>query len=821
MFLRDIRLGLRSLARDKPFSLTVTATIAICIAANAATFAIINSVLLRPLPVPEADRIVLMANRYPGAGVPDSFNSAVGDYYDRLRGVSALSEQAMFDTSGATVEIGGTPRRLDSMTATPSLFRLLQVPAALGRTFDEEEGEIGADDRVLLSYGLWQELYAGDPNVLGQDLRLSGEPHTIVGVMPRDFSFVDPDVRLWTPLAFQPEERNTHHNNNFFSIGRLAPGATPEQVRAQVDMINAANMDLMPEIKPLLIDAGFHTDVLPLRDMVIGNVAGTLYLLWGGAVFVLLIGALNIANLTLVRLTMRRKEVATRRALGAQGAQATRQLLVESVLTSLVGGALGIALAAGLLTALKSVGLEQLPRSAEIQIDSSVIAVGLGLAALVGLLTGLASLTQASSADLHQELRSGGRGGTTGRGVNRLRQSLVAAQIGFAFVLLLGAGLLSTSVRKLLEVDPGFRTEGVVTFSTRAPDAAYGTPESRALLARRALEAFRAVPGVAQAGVTTSIPFGNSRSDGVIFPEGYQRTPGESVISPRQMRVSPGYFETMEIELVKGRYFNATDEAGSLETIIVDEQLAERFWPDEDPIGKRMFQPQSTEDLLKTDENTSWLTVVGVVRSVRLNDLADTNQRVGAYYFPFEQRPQGFFTFAVRAAESGGAAALVPTLRDQMGRIDPELALFDVRLLTERAELTVSSKRTAMTLAVGFGAVALFLSAVGIYGLLAYHVTQRSREIGIRMALGSTAGNIIGLVVGEGLALAGAGLAAGVAGALALQRVIANEVYGVSALDPLVISAVASLLLAVVAAASALPARRAGRIDPVRAINQE
>jgi predicted permease len=376
--LRDIRYGARSLARDKAFTVTVIATLAVCIAANSTTFTIVNSVLLRPLPVPESKSILLMANRYPGAGVADSNHSAAGDYYDRLRDVSVFSEQAMFNMGGQTVEIGGTPLRVEAMSATPPLFRLLRIPPALGRAFDDEEGEIGAERKVMLSHGLWQQLYAGDRTAIGRELRLSGRAHTIVGVMPPGFTFVNPDVQLWTPLAFTPEQKQAHHNNNWFSIGRLKPGATLEQAQSQVDALNVANLERSPQLRELLVNAGFHTKVLRLQDMIVGQVKSTLYLLWGGALFVLLIGALNIANLALVRLTLRRKELATRQALGARGAQIIRQFIVENVLAALAGGALGVGLGAALLSGLQSFGLERLPRASEIRMDGAVVWPGWG-----------------------------------------------------------------------------------------------------------------------------------------------------------------------------------------------------------------------------------------------------------------------------------------------------------------------------------------------------------------------------------------------------------------------------------------------------------
>ena len=815
----DIRLGIRSLARDKAFSATVIATLAVCIAANSATFSIVNSVLLRPLPIPDSESILLMANRYPGAGVTASNESAAGDYYDRLRDISVFEEQAMFDRGGQTVEIGGIPQRVDAILATPSLFRLLRVPPALGRTFDDDEGEIGTDQKVVLSHGLWQQLYGGDPAALGRDLRLSGRPHTIIGVMPRDFTFVNPDVRLWTPLAFTPEQKQGHHSNNWYNIGRLKPGATLGQAQSQVDALNAGNLEQAGELRQVLIDVGFHTVVVPLQEMIVGDVRSVLYLLWGGALFVLLIGALNIANLALVRLTLRRKELATRQALGAGASQAIRPFVVENLLLACAGGGLGVGLGAALLKGLQTFGVERLPRAGEIQMDGSVVLAAVAMAAIVGLLVGCAPLAQTLRINLGRALQADGRGGTSNRRTNRLRQGLVAVQIGFAFVLLFGAGLLFSSVRELLRVDPGFRTDGVLTMSTRVSSASYPEPKQRSSLMRRSLAAIRAIPGVSEAGATTAIPFGGNRSDSVILAEGYQMEPGESVISPRQLRVTPGYFEAMGIALIKGRYFSDRDDETAPPAVIVDERLAGRFWPDQDPIGRRMYQPDSAENLFRIDENTRWLTVVGVVRSVRSDDLTGSGSPVGAYYFPYVQAPQSSFTFAVRTA--GEVSGVEQAVRTEMARIDPQLALYDFRTMNERAELSLSSRRTATTLAMGFGGVALFLSAIGIYGLLAYYVTQRRREIGIRMALGSTSANVVKLVLREGLLLVAAGLVVGVGGAVALREVMANEVYGVSTLDPVVMGSVALTLAIVVALASAVPARRASRIDPFRVINSE
>src|SRR6266849_5375811 len=388
--LPDIRYSARSVFKDWRFAAMVILTLSVCLGVNTALFTIINSVLLQPLPVPNADAIVLMANRYPKAGVNDSNNSAAGDYYDRMRDVTALQDQAMFSSVAYTMNDNAAPERVSGMAATPSLFRLLRVAPALGRAFTDNEGEIGSAQKVMLSYGLWQKLYAGDASALGRELRLNGRPFTIVGVMPRGFVFFDPEVRYWVPLAFAPEQKQAHHNNNWYSVGRIKPGSTLAQVQSQVDALNAANLERFPKFKEVLINAGFHTQVLPLKDLLVKEVRATLYLLWGGAAFVLLIGAVNIANLALARSGLRRRELATRMALGAGRAQVARQLLVESVLVAGAGGLAGLAFGSAILSALRTIGLERMPRMNDIHMDGTVVGFTMAVSVLIGALIGLA-----------------------------------------------------------------------------------------------------------------------------------------------------------------------------------------------------------------------------------------------------------------------------------------------------------------------------------------------------------------------------------------------------------------------------------------------
>jgi len=814
----DIRYSARSVFKDWRFAAMVTLTLSVCIGVNTALFTIINSVLLQPLPVPDADAIVLMANRYPKAGVTNASQSAGADYYDRMRDVTALQDQAMFSEVAYTLNDNAAPERVSGLAATPSLFRLVRVPPALGRAFTDNEGEIGSDQKVMLSYALWQKLYAGDPSVLGRELRLNGRPFTIVGVMPRGFLFVDPAVRFWIPLAFTAEQKQGRHGNNWFNIGRLKPGATLAQAQSQVDALNAANLERFPKWKEILINAGFHTQAWPLKDLLVKDVRGTLYLLWGGAAFVLLIGAVNIANLALARTTLRMKEFATRLALGASHGQIARQLIVENVMIALAGGVAGLGLGLAIIKALSRIGLDRFPRATEVQAGAPVILFALIVAVLAGVCIALAPLAGIFKVSLSTALRESSRTGTGGKRSRMARQTLVVAQIGFAFVLLAGAGLLLASFRQLLNVDPGFKTAGVLTAAISAPGSRYGNNADLRSLMNRSLQEIRRIPGVNAAGATTGIPFRSGYSDSVVIAETHAMKPGESFISPLQLTATPGYMEALGISLVKGRYFEERDDEKSPRVVIVDERLARRFWPDRDPIGQRIYLPNNIE-FMKTDEHTEWLKVVGVIRTLRLADLTGAGNSAGAYYFPYAQAPRRSYSFAISAATD--TSSIARALRTSIATVDPTLALFDVTTISERRDLSLASRRTSMSLALAFGSLALFLSGVGIYSVLSYLLGQRRREIGIRLAIGSSPAGILRLFLREGLLLIGSGLLLGIAGSIALRTAIKNQIYGVQPLDPLVIGPVALVLGFVAMAACLRPAQQATKVDPVVVLNEQ
>lgn len=818
--LHDIAYACRVMARERTFSATVIVTLAICIGANVAIFTIVNAVILRPLPFVDADRLVFVANAYPGAGVADADNS-VPDYYDRKAGVQAFEDVALYRIQGRTLTATGEAERVQVMEATPSLLRLLGARAHRGRLFSEQDGEPGHQQKVVLTYAFWQEQFGGDDAAIGRTLRLNGTPQTVIGVLPPSFVFLTTNTRLWVPLAFSPEDRadDRRHSNNFQMVAKLRPGATLMQAQHQIDAINAAQTARSP-IRQQIIDAGFTTHSMLLQDRLVRDMRRTLYLLWSGVIVVLLIGAVNVTNLTLVRATARAREFATRQALGAGAWQLTRQLLTESLMLTSIAAAAGLALAYAMVSAVMASAEGRIPRAFEIRLDATSVLFTLVVALVIGAVVALLPLVHVRRSNLAQVVREEGRSGTAGRGARVVRRTLVTAQVAFAFILLIGAGLLLASFRAILSVNPGFEPHGVLTGGISLPSAAYRDSAHIAAAIDRLLTSVRRLPGVVEAGFGASAPFTESYGNGVIFAEGYVARPGESVIAPSMNVVTSGYFSALRIPVRRGRTIDERDGATSQPVIVIDEQLARRFWPGRDPIGKRMYRPDSVDDIGRgPDSNTRWLTVVGVVGSVKQRGLVSRDERVGAYYLPHAQ------SVAVRsltlvARTRTDPSSVAAAIRRAITAIDAELPLSEVLTMEERVHASLAGRRTAMQLAVGFGIVALMLATVGIYGVLAYQVTQRTREIGIRMALGSDAGRVFGMILREGAVLLALGSALGLTGAFAMRQALAGELYGVDAMEPSVIAAVAGLLATVAIAACALPARRASRIDPVIALSE-
>ncbi len=533
---QDLKFAVRVLWKDHGFAITALLTLGLCIGANTAIFAVVNSVLLRPLPVPDAKQLVHMFNAYPGAGVVGG-STGVVDYYDRLSETTAFQEQALYNTRGVTFGSEGSPQRVVAMVATPSLLRLLQVRPIRGRIFSEEEGEVGKTHEAILTYGSWQEWFGGRDTALGQTVRINGEPVNVVGILPQGFSFLEPDVKLWMPVAFTADERSDdkRHSNNWSYVARLKSGVSIEQARQQIDALNARNLDRFPQLKQILINAGFHTVVVPLQDYLVRDLRGTLYLLWGGVVFVLLVGAVNVTNLMLVRSSARMKELATRHALGAGLSRIARQLLTETALLAFVGGGLGVALGYAGVRALGALSLDATPQGTRVAIDATVVLFTFALALALAVLIGLIPVLSLRHMNLSQIFREEGRSGTASRGARALRRTLVAAQVAFAFMLLIGAGLLLASFERVLAVRPGFDPSHVLTARVSPPQPRYKDDAQLIAFWNQLRDRVRTLPGVQAAGTTTNIPLGGDFSDSVILAEGYAMSPGESLISPYRL----------------------------------------------------------------------------------------------------------------------------------------------------------------------------------------------------------------------------------------------------------------------------------------------
>ena len=815
----DLRFAARVLWKDKGYALTTVLTLALCIGANAAIFTVVDSILLRPLPFPESDRIVLIYNSYPKAGAVYGA-TAVPDYFDRRRETTAFEEQALYVQRGVTLGATGGAERVTGMQVTPTFFPLVRATPLLGRFFTDAEGEPGNERKVVLTYAFWQQQFAGERDIVGRDIRLDGEQYTVVGILPETFRFLSPETKLYRPLAFNAEQKsdNARHSNNWTMIARLKEDVSVAQAQAQIDALNTRNLERFPHLKELLVNAGFHSVVKRFQDQLVEDVRGTLYLLWAGVAFLLVIGWVNVTNLVLVRSTARMKEFAMRRTLGAGFGRLGRQVITEMSLLTLVAAALGVVIAFWALGLLSTAALEQIPRGYDIGIDARSIAFTIALALGTGVLLAVLPLVALRGINLGQAIREEGRSGTTGRRARTLRRVLVTSQVALAFMLLAGAGLLVASFERVMAVDPGFEPSSVLTGALNPPAARYKEGHDLRTFATRVLERVRALPGVPNAALADSIPFGQDFSANGIFVEGHVLQPGESILAPNALVVSPGYFETLQIPLVAGRYFSDADTERSMKVAIVDERLARKFWKGNDnAVGRRIFEPRDMESLGKVTEKTQFITVVGVVRSVELYGPAATQQSVGAYYFPYAQSPRRGLMLVMRTASDGGQVA--SAVRREIATLDPELPFYGIKSMDQRLSDTLVNRRTPMVLAVFFGSVALFLAAIGLYGVLAYQVSQRRREIGIRMALGSEPHRIFTLVLREGAAMVAIGFVAGFAGAFAVRGAMRAQLFGVGPLDPFVLGIVALTLGVVALLACAVPARRAARVDPLTALS--
>ena len=817
-FRRDLLYAFRVLRKDRAYAAAVILTLAICLGANTAIFTVVRSVLLRPLPYPDSGGLVSGFDSFPAAGV-ERGGTSIPNYVDRRAMTDVFSAVALYQLTGYKVGQGAQAEGVSAMNVTPSFFQLLQTRAARGRLFAESDGTVGKNKVIVLSYAFAAKQPGGVDGVVGRPVRLNDGVYDVVGVLPESFSFLNPEIRVYVPIAFSPSDldENSRWSQNHDLLMRLAPGVSLARAQARIDAHNAQLLERAGSLKDTLVNAGYTTRLLPLEADIVRNVRAALQMLWGGVVFVVLIAAVNISNLALVRANGRKKELATRNAIGAASHRIARQLITEAALLTIVGASVGVALGYVSLNAIEWIGFTDLPRAHEIRVDGVVLAMTFAPALLLGIVVGAGPVVQLVRVNLSDVLRDEGRSGTAGRGSSYVRRSLIAAQVALAFVLLFGAGLLLASFQRLLAVNPGFVPENVLTGRVSPLTTHYPDDPSLRSYAARALERVRAVPGVEAAGISSYLPFSYDGSSSVIIPEGYAPRPGESLVAPNQLFVSPGYLEVLKVPLKSGRLFTDSDTADMPRVVIIDERLAQRFWPDQNAIGRRMYLPQKIDDVTKPGPTVKWLRVIGVVGSVKLRGLEEgENARVGAYYQVFAQAPTRDIGWAIRSR--GDAAAITSSVQRALAEIDPELRMSDVFTMSTRVDKSLNARRAPMLLSIGFGAIALLLAAVGLYGVLAYHVTQRTREIGIRMALGSEPGGILRLVLREGGLLVALGLVCGLAGALALRSAIATQLYGVGALDPVVMLGAVAVLAATALVACLVPARRAAMISPLVAL---
>ena len=800
---QDIRFALRSFRKSPGFTATALVTVALGVGANTAIFSVVNGILLRPLPLGEPERIALVGHRYKSINLDAGVSGAGFRFYQQQNRV--FERTAAFTGWEANLARDAEPVRLVGQRATAEYFAALGVTPILGRGFTPDQEVPGQDKVVVLSEGLWTRDFGRDRAIVGKPIIVNGENHLVVGVVPNGFQFGTDPVAIWKPLAFtqQDVDPSCWGCEWMSMVARLKPGIPLESADKDLERIAA----LVRENQTSGRDTDWGLYSRPITEAVVGNVKGALYVLMGAVGFVLLIACANLANLLLARATGRQREIAIRTAMGAGRGRLARQLLTESVLLSVMGGAAGLVLAYAAVKGMVASNPVNLPRMDSVALDGRVLLFTGGITILLGLLFGLAPAIQAARPALHGMLKDGVR---TSHGGAGLRATLVVSEVALAIVLLIGAGLMLKSFRRWISVDPGFKAERVLTLGVSLPNARYGTPEQRVAFYDQLRHGIAALPGVEAVGGNVALPMTNNNWTGSFRVEGFTPAPNANGPWGDFRIVTPGYFSTMGIPILKGREFDETDVRDGRKVAIVDEVLAKKYWPGQDPIGKRVGRgggPAGPE----------WWDVIGVVGHVMQNSPKDDEHT--QLYRPFSQQAQGQLGFAIRTRAD--PAALEPAVRRLVLSIDPQQPIYDVRAMEERVSGSSSQPRFLSLLLGLFAAVAATLAAVGIYGVMSYTVAQQTRELGIRMALGAESSNVLRLVLNKGLILAGVGIALGIGGALALGKVVATQLFQTRAADPIVFLAVSLGLVVVALFATLVPARRATRVDPMVALRSE
>lgn len=814
--IQDLRYSVRTLLRNPSFTLVAVLTLAVGIGANTAVFSVINTVLLSPLPYENPDRLAVVWTNF-GSDLPQNWLSGP-EFVEMREFNTALEDIGVAAFTTMTVTEGGEPEEVGAAGVSGEFLQVLGVNAAVGRTIVPQDDRPDGDRVVMLSHGFWRRRFGAEPGVIGTSIVAGGQSYTVVGVLPQDFRLLHPDlqvpddVALWTPMTpvlgaeYSEMSRGSHFMR---AVARMKYGVSLEQARSDMNSVALQIQEKSPQYYDF---DGWGISVYSLHGDLVENVKPALLVLLGAVGFVLLIACANVANLQLSRAVSREREIAVRIAIGAGRARLTRQFLTESVVLSLAGGAIGLLGALGLVRALVVFAPEALPRRGDIAIDRIVLGFTFAVAVLTGVLFGLAPLFHSLNESLVGSLKEGGRSAGAGIRGNRTRSGLVVAEIALALVLLIGAGLMTKSFNKLLSADAGFDSENVLTMRIALPQTKYDTPQRIAQFYDRLLEGTRTLPSVVSAGAISHLPLSGAYSSGTTWVSYSETVPEDQWAFEAERRfVSPDYFRTMSIGVVSGRAFDELDNADGPPVAMVDEEFVRRFWPTENPIGKRIA--------INRDANGEfvWREIVGVVRHSRHYDLSSVGREQA--YYPYRQIPTTTMFLAIRAQSN--PLALTNAVRNEVWAIDPDQPVSRVQLMNELVSASVSQPRFNLLLLGGFSGIALLLATVGIYGVISYTVSQRSHEIGVRMALGAAGRDVMRLVLGQGLKVAAIGLAIGLFAAIWLTRLLGSMLYGVNPIDAVTYAGVILLLGSVAAVACAVPALRASRVHPMRTLRQE
>lgn len=807
-----LRQAFRRLLRERGFTVTALLTLALCLGANLTIFAVVDAVVVRALPFPEPDRLVTLYNAYPAAGAARS-SASITNYFERRERMvgETFSSVAMYAFNNYAVGAEGSLDRITGLRVTPEFFATLGVPLTMGETFTDEHFAYGTDQVTVVTDAYWRNHLNADPNVLGREIIMDGLPNKIIGVLPPDFRFLSTNAQVYRPLSHDPTSRelNQLHSNSANMIARLAPGVTLEQAQAQMEVYNEVQKERDPYAS-LVAGAGFHTTVASLHLDHVQGVRPMLLLLQCGALFLLLIGAVNLANLMLVRASGRVRELSVRRALGAARFHIVRDVLLETLIVAALGGLTGLVVGAFGIDAIGTFGGDSLPLGAEIAFDGRLAAAAVAGSIVVGLLLALPIIWFQLHDNLAGNLQGEGRSGTATRGTQRLRHGFTVAQVALAFVLLSSAGVLGLSLQRMLKVSPGFETSQVLTGNVGLFWKNYQQPADRNAFVNRLLPELNSAPGVVAAGITTTLPFGPSGSDSVTTVEG-QDSEAMPARAHYQVGVAGDYWAAMGIPLRQGRLLAASDMDPDAKVCVVDEAFARHYWPNQDPIGRRLISDV-------TFDEAQAFTIVGVVGAVKQDGVTDDGQH-GMVYYPYPTFNPQYFNIVVRTALPPSTAA--PTVRQIVRGIDPMLPVADLQPMTTVVDDTLVTRRSPVMLAGIFAAVALLLAAIGTYGVLAYAVGQRRREIGVRMALGAVPSQILQQFLQLGTRLLAAGLTLGVLGSWAASRALQSVLFEIGGFHLGVVAGTAIVMSLAVLVSALLPSQRAARVSPIEALRDD